>query len=188
MGFETHFLKAQITVILNYPVKVVRAKALSPNQLRLGLADISESDRAMLESHALAMMEAFPTQTNQNMRIKGLFPTQNEIDESGRDLVFFTADKKLTTLFDKRRRRVSLTSLPHVSVCRVAVVFTGMKTKGNEVSFMTRIHQLKLVNANEDRLESSMECLFDYSTDSAVDDEDNDDTDVIEDDQEMAKK
>jgi hypothetical protein len=182
MGYETYFLKAQITVILNEPVKVVRVKSLSPGQLRLGLVNVSETDRAILEAHTLSMMEAFPTLGNQNLRLKGLFPTQTDIDESGgKDMVFFSADKKTTTLFDCSRRKVSISAnLPSVSTCRVAILLSGMKTKGNEVSFMARILQLKLVKTKEDRLETNSECLFDYSTDTG------DDTEAIDEEGEEA--
>ena len=161
MGYETYFLKAQITVLLNDPVKVIQTKSLN-NQIRLGLGHISPSDRTILESHTLAMMEVFPAS---GFKIKGLFPAKQD------DLVFFTADEN-TALFSEKKIRLPLKELPRISTCRVAISLSGMKTKDNEVSFMSRVIQLKLEKQpKENRLNSNTECLFEDSKDEDDTDE-----------------
>jgi hypothetical protein len=138
MGYETYFLKSKIVVLLNDPVKVVRCKTGN----RLGLVNITENDRRILESHTQAMAQAF----SGNMQTQGLFSTEN-------GMIFMSADT--ATLYDENRDKVQI--LPRVSTCRLAILLCGVKMKDCKISFIAKVHQMKIMKVED----LSTECLFD---------------------------
>ena len=169
MGFETYFLKTNITVALNDPVKVIKCKTQG-NVLRVGIAGITQQDSTVLSGHMHTMIRDF-SPTSSSMKIRSLLPTNEE-----NDMIFVAIDDKSTLIFNGKRKRISYENgLPHVSTCRIALTFYGVKTKDHELSFMVKVKQLMLLSKPTE--EEEEECLFssEEEEEEVNDDEDEDD-------------
>ena len=169
LGFTTHFLKDHLIAKLNYPVKVVRCKSSSTNGLRIGLANMSCEDKAVMSEYEHHLVTTFDGSATE---LRGIFPTQVEMNNSGSDMIFVTASERNTALFNEERERVDLReALPRVSWCRVAIAFVGLKIKDGKMSPMIRLHQLMLTGppGKDDDAAEDNDCMF--TDDSGDDDE-----------------
>ena len=127
LGFETHFLKDQLLVILDDPVRAFKCK-----NGNIGITQMSAHDQDRLDNYMDMMCRTFPFGIGMVKR------TWN------RETVFFNG--KNVSYYDKQKER--LNEWPARGAhCRVAITVKGLKVdKERNVSFIWDICQLKLAD------------------------------------------
>ena len=74
LGYTTYFLNSNLIAKFNEPAKIVRCKS-SGNDIRLGMANLTEEDKALLADRECGLLAAFDGKT-EGIKFRGLLPSQ----------------------------------------------------------------------------------------------------------------
>lgn len=158
MGYQTFFLKDPVTIVFEKQVRIIKCNGND----NLAIREIDAHDYALALHKLQDIKESFT-------QVEGSWKDIQKPDEA-----LFVKLGKLSRCFDVNGEVVLLDDLPKIFYARFSIVILGIKAKGNELSYMFQLNQLRVSKRSEALLKEdgvNEECMFSSSSDDDDDEE-----------------